>query len=120
VNPTYLPLVRKRDSSGLNAQHIAKDSVKGDSNGSAGFQPKAPGSFAAAFAAAKDSVAASDDSSVKSALPAQAELKQAVIADPVVQRLFNEFQARLVEVRAQPASQPVSSGGDEAGQPIKR
>jgi DNA polymerase III subunit gamma/tau len=89
-------------------------------SGSGGFQPKAPGTFAAAFAAAKDSVAENNDNNAKSAPPPQAELKQAVIADPVVQRLFSEFQARLVEVRPQPASQSVSSAGDGAGLPGKR
>jgi DNA polymerase-3 subunit gamma/tau len=93
--------------------------AKDGSNTPGGFQPKPPGSFAAAFAAAKDSVAASDDLSAKPA-PAQAELKQAVIADPVVQRLFSEFQARLVEVRAQPANQSVIFRGDGGGQPNKR
>jgi DNA polymerase III subunit gamma/tau len=93
--------------------------AKNDSHTPSGFQPKPPGSFAAAFAAAKDSVAANDDLNSKAA-PAQAELKQAVIADPVVQRLFTEFQARLVEVRAQPANQSVGSGGDGAGQSSKR
>ncbi len=33
----------------------------------------------------------------------QAELKQSVYGDPVVKRIFDEFQARLVEVRAHPA-----------------
>ena len=32
----------------------------------------------------------------------QAELKQSVYGDPVVKRIFDEFQARLVEVREQP------------------
>jgi DNA polymerase-3 subunit gamma/tau len=89
-------------------------------NGSSGFQAKPAGSFKAAFAAAQDSVAVTDEDGTKSPMPAQAELKQAVIADPVVQRLFSEFQARLVEVRAQPAGQATNSGGDGAGQPIKR
>jgi DNA polymerase III subunit gamma/tau len=39
----------------------------------------------------------------------QAELKQSVYGDPVVRRIFDEFQARLVEVRAQPSA-PSSSG----------
>ena len=34
----------------------------------------------------------------------QAELKQSVYGDPVVKRIFDEFQARLVEVRAHPAA----------------
>ena len=34
----------------------------------------------------------------------QAELKQSVYGDPVVRRIFDEFQARLVEVRAQPSA----------------
>jgi DNA polymerase-3 subunit gamma/tau len=34
----------------------------------------------------------------------QAELKQSVYGDPVVRRIFDEFQARLVEVRAQSAA----------------
>ena len=33
----------------------------------------------------------------------QNKLKQSVYGDPVVRRIFDEFQARLVEVRAQPA-----------------
>jgi hypothetical protein len=40
----------------------------------------------------------------------QAELKQSVYGDPVVRRIFDEFQARLVEVRAQPAA-PFAAGG---------
>jgi len=39
----------------------------------------------------------------------QADLKQTVYGDPVVRRIFDEFQARLVEVRAQ-ASTPAASG----------
>jgi DNA polymerase III subunit gamma/tau len=39
----------------------------------------------------------------------QAELKQSVYGDPVVRRIFDEFQARLVEVRAQPAAPSTSS-----------
>jgi DNA polymerase-3 subunit gamma/tau len=111
--------VQKRPADGANGATSEGPYAKDGSNSPGGFQPKSPGSFAAAFAAAQDSVAASDDISVKP-VPAQAELKQAVIADPVVQRLFGEFQARLVEVRAQPANQSVSSAGDGAGQPSKR
>jgi len=33
----------------------------------------------------------------------QAEMRQAVYGDPVVRRIFDEFEARLVEVRSQPA-----------------
>jgi DNA polymerase-3 subunit gamma/tau len=39
----------------------------------------------------------------------QAELKQSVYGDPVVRRIFDEFEARLVEVRAQPSA-PSSAG----------
>jgi hypothetical protein len=39
----------------------------------------------------------------------QAELRQAVYGDPVVRRIFDEFEARLVEVRARPL------GGDQTG-----
>jgi hypothetical protein len=85
-------------------------------NGASGFQPKPQGSFKAAFAAAVETVATSDEVSAKPSGAAQAELKQAVYADPVVQRLFNEFQARLVEVRAQPSN----PGGDGAALPNKR
>jgi hypothetical protein len=60
---------------------------------------KPRGSFATAFAKAAGDVATVATDSAKPAV-AQADLKQAVYADPVVQRLFNEFQARLVEVRA--------------------
>ena len=35
-----------------------------------------------------------------------AELKQSVYGDPVVKRVFDEFQARLVEVRAHPSAPP--------------
>ncbi len=38
----------------------------------------------------------------------QAELKQSVYGDPVVKRIFDEFQARLVEVRAHPSAPPRS------------
>jgi hypothetical protein len=34
----------------------------------------------------------------------QADLRQAVYGDPVVRRIFDEFEARLVEVRAQPVA----------------
>jgi len=34
----------------------------------------------------------------------QADLRQTVYADPVVRRIFDEFEARLVEVRTQPAA----------------
>jgi hypothetical protein len=85
-------------------------------NGASGFQPKPQGSFKAAFAAAVETVATSDEVSAKPSGAAQAELKQAVYADPVVQRLFNEFQARLVEVRAQPSN----PWGDGAALPNKR
>jgi hypothetical protein len=40
----------------------------------------------------------------------QADLRQAVYGDPVVRRIFDEFEARLVEVRA-PA---VPATGDSA------
>jgi hypothetical protein len=33
-----------------------------------------------------------------------AEARQALYADPVVRRIFNEFEARLVEVRAAPCT----------------
>jgi len=92
--------------------------AKDDANGSGGFQAKAPGSFAAAFSAAKESVAASNGDNAKAAGPAQAELRQAVMADPVAQRLFSEFQARLVEIRAQPANP--GSAGEVAELPGKR
>jgi DNA polymerase-3 subunit gamma/tau len=111
--------VPKRAMDSANVAMSEGPDGKDDSNRPGGSQPKPPGSFAAAFAAAKDSVAASEDLGAKAA-PAQAELKQAVIADPVVQQLFSEFQARLVEVRAQPANQSISSGGDGVGQPSKR
>jgi DNA polymerase III subunit gamma/tau len=39
----------------------------------------------------------------------QAELKQSVYGDPVVRRIFDEFQARLVEVRAQPSGSDLAS-----------
>jgi hypothetical protein len=34
----------------------------------------------------------------------QADLRQTVYADPVVRRIFDEFEARLVEVRTQPSA----------------
>jgi DNA polymerase-3 subunit gamma/tau len=45
-----------------------------------------------------ETVAVADASSLT-----QAEARQALYADPVVRRIFDEFEARLVEVRAQPA-----------------
>jgi DNA polymerase III subunit gamma/tau len=40
----------------------------------------------------------------------QAELKQSVYGDPIVRRIFDEFQARLIEVRAQPAAASAAGG----------
>jgi hypothetical protein len=40
----------------------------------------------------------------------QAEARQALYADPVARRIFDEFEARLVEVRLQPAPARGSSG----------
>jgi hypothetical protein len=40
----------------------------------------------------------------------QADLRQTVYADPVVRRIFDEFEARLVEVRTQPSA-PASGEG---------
>ncbi|HXD90682.1 MAG TPA: DNA polymerase III subunit gamma/tau, partial [Candidatus Binataceae bacterium] len=42
-----------------------------------------------------------------------AEARQALYSDPVVRRIFNEFEARLVEVRADPQA-PSKSAGDSA------
>ena len=50
------------------------------------------------------------------AAASSAELKQAVMADPVVRRIFDEFQARLVEVRPSAAVTP----GDGAAAQRKR
>ncbi|HJU28421.1 MAG TPA: hypothetical protein VJ718_04580, partial [Candidatus Binataceae bacterium] len=41
----------------------------------------------------------------------QAEMRQAVYGDPVVRRIFDEFEARLVEVRAQPPASGDPAGG---------
>jgi DNA polymerase III subunit gamma/tau len=89
----------------------AASTSSNEANGS-GWQAKPAGSFAAAFAKAADSVINSAADIAKPAI-SQADLKQAVYGDPVVQRLFNEFQARLVEVRAQApgaATEDPSSG----------
>jgi DNA polymerase-3 subunit gamma/tau len=52
-----------------------------------------------------------DGSTTNGGAPAtsQADLRQAVYGDPVVRRIFDEFEARLVEVRAQAV---VPTGGD--------
>jgi len=41
----------------------------------------------------------------------QADLRQTVYADPVVRRIFDEFEARLVEVRVQAAAPPAVDSG---------
>jgi DNA polymerase III subunit gamma/tau len=69
----------------------------GEVNGSA-RQAKPVGSFAAAFAKATENVSNGAPESAKPAI-SQAGLRHAVYADPVAQRIFNEFQARLVEVK---------------------
>jgi hypothetical protein len=43
-----------------------------------------------------------------------AEARQALYADPVVRRIFDEFEARLVELRTEPAPQHVSADGPTA------
>ncbi|MGA2409145.1 MAG: DNA polymerase III subunit gamma/tau [Candidatus Binataceae bacterium] len=84
-------------------------------NGAEDAQASAPASFAAAFAAAADSVtAATEGASPKLSASIQAELKQSVLADPVSRRLFDEFQARLVEVRARPAAPSTDTDGAAA------
>jgi DNA polymerase-3 subunit gamma/tau len=45
-----------------------------------------------------------------SAPPTAAELRQSVYSDPVVRRIFDEFQARLVEVRANGSAAAPSEG----------
>ncbi len=45
-----------------------------------------------------------------SATPTAAELRQSVYSDPVVRRIFDEFQARLVEVRANGSAAAPSAG----------
>ncbi len=47
-----------------------------------------------------------------------AEARQALYADPVVRRIFNEFEARLVEVRATPPDEP-GRGADPLTTPKK-
>jgi len=99
-------------SSGVSPNANGAESPLRGSDGAANSQ--APGllSFSAAFAAAADGIAiAAEDSSSKPPAPAQADLKQAVYADPVARRLFDEFQARLVEVRT-PSAAP-STGARE-------
>jgi DNA polymerase-3 subunit gamma/tau len=59
---------------------------------SAADPPEPSGAAAVATAAASDA-----------SQPTQAEARQALYADPVVRRIFDEFEARLVEVRAQRA-----------------
>jgi hypothetical protein len=85
---------------------MASPAVAKEANG-AGWEAKPRGSFATAFAKAAGDVATVATDAAKPAI-AQADLKQAVYADPVVQRLFNEFQARLVEVRAGAAEDTTS------------
>jgi DNA polymerase-3 subunit gamma/tau len=57
-------------------------------------------------AAANDNV---DVANGASPATSQADLRQAVYSDPVVRRIFDEFEARLVEVRAQAVA---SAAGD--------
>jgi DNA polymerase III subunit gamma/tau len=72
----------------------------------------APSPFASVFAAASGAEANADSSSTIGARPAagnpqtQAEARQALFADPIARRIFDEFEARLVEVRIQPAPAP--------------
>ncbi len=65
----------------------------------AGGENSAP----AAIAPARDSAVSDADAP---AAPTSAELRQSVYADPVVRRIFDEFQARLVEVRANGTAAP--------------
>jgi hypothetical protein len=46
-----------------------------------------------------------------------AEARQALYSDPVVRRIFNEFEARLVEVRADPQAQ--SGSAEDGAEPKK-
>jgi DNA polymerase-3 subunit gamma/tau len=46
-----------------------------------------------------------------------AEARQALYSDPVVRRIFNEFEARLVEVRADPQAQ--SRSAEDGAEPKK-
>ena len=50
------------------------------------------------------------------AVMSQADLRQTVYGDPVVRRIFDEFEARLVEVRA-PAAAPPASRDPESRKP---
>ena len=59
-----------------------------------------------AIAPARDAAAADSDPPPAPVGPTSAELRQAVYADPVVRRIFDEFQARLVEVRANETAAP--------------
>jgi DNA polymerase III subunit gamma/tau len=60
-------------------------------------------------AAESDPDGAASSGNGGSAAMSQTELKQSVYADPVVRRIFDEFQARLVEVRAQPSGTDLAS-----------
>ena len=73
---------------------------------------------AAASAAEPQSVAATDGADAAPSVAAvdvpamsQADLRQTVYADPVVRRIFDEFEARLVEVRVQAAAPPAVDSG---------
>jgi DNA polymerase-3 subunit gamma/tau len=79
----------------------------------------APAANAAAQVAAPPSIAPDPSSGNGAAIAVEApaarnsaEARQALYSDPVVRRIFNEFEARLVEVRADPQAQSKSAEDD--------
>ncbi|HXZ88794.1 MAG TPA: hypothetical protein VEF07_09495, partial [Candidatus Binataceae bacterium] len=74
--------------------------------GEAAASPPAPAASAAAPEVGTFptiGAAASADNPPAVAPQTQAEARQALYADPLARRIFDEFEARLVEVRLQPA-----------------
>ncbi|HEY1849791.1 MAG TPA: DNA polymerase III subunit gamma/tau [Candidatus Binataceae bacterium] len=77
-----------------------------DTGGPAASAEEPQAAAATDGADAAPSVAAADVPAMS-----QADLRQTVYADPVVRRIFDEFEARLVEVRVQAVAPPTVDSG---------
>jgi DNA polymerase-3 subunit gamma/tau len=77
-----------------------------DTGGTAASAEEPQAAAATDGADAAPSVAAADVPAMS-----QADLRQTVYADPVVRRIFDEFEARLVEVRVQAVAPPTVDSG---------
>jgi DNA polymerase III subunit gamma/tau len=88
------------------AQGAAESASQGTAGAAAPVAPSAtpiqPESTTPPDDAKNDSASASIDGD---APPTAAEARQALYTDPVVQRIFSEFEARFVEIRPEPSAQ---------------